>query len=165
MNSIKLAVSAHFSYRSFVLCASVCAGCFVAALAQAEGDYQSTDQWLLAKYDLNGDTRITEQEVSDKKQRLFTRMDTDKSGGVSVIEYEQMDIAKRQALLKARFNKLDENSDGSVSAAEYGSFMGMFRSIDSNGDGTLTAMEMGGAQVARTQATRCFLWLCVRGSL
>lgn len=133
--------------------------------AAADNDYQSADQWLLAKYDLNGDARITEQEVSDKKKRLFTRMDTDNDGGIDFDEYEQMDIAKRQALLWSRFNKLDDDRDGRVSATEYGSFLGMFRSIDSDGDGTLTAIEMGGQQMARTQVTRCFLWLCIRGSL
>jgi len=165
MKLIKLGVCSRPVLRTLALCTSVFVGGVYAAGVQAEGDYESTGQWLLAKYDLNGDARITEQEVSDKKQRLFTRMDTDSDGGINFDEYEQMDIIKRQALLHSRFNKLDEDHDGRVSAAEYGSFLGMFRSIDSDGDGTLTAIEMGGHQVARTQVTRCFLWLCVRGSL
>mgnify|MGYP000190879026 CR=1 FL=1 len=165
MTRITLGAGSGPVLRPLALCIGLLMGSVSAIAAEAESDYQSTDQWLLAKYDLNGDARITEKEVSDKKRRLFTRMDTDNDGGVNFDEYEQMDIAKRQALLLSRFNKLDDDRDGRVSAAEYGSFLGMFRSIDSDGDGTLTAMEMGGHQVSRTQVTRCFLWLCVRGSL
>jgi len=165
MTLIKLGRCSHSLFRTLALCLSVFIGSVSAVVVQADSDYQSTDQWLLAKYDLNGDSRITEQEVCDKKQRIFTRMDADSDGGVNFEEYEKMDAVKRQALLHSRFNKLDEDHDGRVSSAEYGSFLGMFRSIDSDGDGTLTAVEMGGNQVARTQVTRCFLWLCVRGSL
>ena len=136
--------------------------CFSAtAVAQSE----DAEPWLLAKYDLNGDATITQQEVTYKKQMLFNRMDTNQDGDVSFDEYESMDHAKRQALLKSRFSKLDEDHDGKVSQAEYASYLGMFSSIDVNGDGTLSKDEVGSTEKMEAKVTRCLLWLCVRTSL
>lgn len=126
---------------------------------------QSPGHWLLAKYDANGDARITQREVTDKKLNLFNRMDGDNNGGISFEEYERTDAAKRQALLKSRFVKLDTNHDGLVTQDEYSSYMGMFSSIDRNGDGTLTAQEIGVEQAAPTQVSHCLLWFCIRREL
>lgn len=138
----------------------------VAAVAlSAAGAYaeNSTDQnWLLVKYDSNGDARITQDEVALKKLNIFRHMDLDGDNGVSFKEYESMDGAKRQALLKSRFNKLDSDQDGRVSEAEYSSYMGMFASIDSNGDGTLTSDEMSVAERAEAFVSRCLWMFCLR---
>lgn len=131
---------------------------------QAQGK-QSQGHWLLAKYDANGDARITQREVTDKKLNLFERMDGDENGGISFDEYEHTDSSKRKALLKARFVKLDLNQDGLVTQDEYSSYLGMFTSIDRNGDGTLTANEIGVETAAPAQVAHCLLWFCVRREL
>ncbi len=120
--------------------------------------------WLLAKYDLNGDTQITQNEVVSKKRNIFKHMDSDNDGGINFQEYETMDITKREVLLKARFNKLDLDQDGRVTEEEYCDYMGLFASIDSDGDGTLTTSEIGTRQTQNT-TTRCLLWFCIRSEL
>ncbi len=123
-------------------------------------------QWLLSKYDLNGDTKITQDEVSHKRQAIFSYMDANGDGQISFKEYTTIDSLKRQTILKARFNKLDRDLDGEVTQAEYQSYSGQFNAIDSDGDGTLTSSELNKTrEVAKTRSTRCMLWFCVRTSL
>jgi Ca2+-binding EF-hand superfamily protein len=120
--------------------------------------------WLLAKYDLNGDERITQTEITSKKRNIFKHMDSDSDGGISFNEYESMDMTKRQTLLKSRFNKLDLDQDGRLTENEYCNYMGMFDSIDSDGNGELTSVEMG-VEKAENTSTHCLLWFCVRSEL
>ncbi len=129
--------------------------------ADDDFDYHGNN-WLLAKYDLNGDARITQDEITSKKLNIFRHMDNDGDGGVSFDEYENMDSAKRFALLKSRFAKLDSDHDGRVSEDEYCSYMGLFADIDSNGDGTLTSDEMNPQEEHEAQVTRCLWWFCLR---
>lgn len=125
---------------------------------QAAGDGKNAD-WLLAKYDLNGDAVISQEEITAKKLHIFRLMDLNTSGGVSFDEYEQIDAARRNMLLKARFNKLDQDKNGEVTEAEYGSFLGQFSSIDANGDGMLDSEEITPVE---SHETHCFYWLCLR---
>ena len=136
----------------------------VNSVAIADESISPQDNWLLAKYDLNGDSRITQNEITSKKRNIFKHMDDDNDGGVSFDEYENMDAAKRQALLRSRFNKLDVDQDGRLTEAEYTNFMGMFDSIDSDGDGTLTSLEMGVGDI-QSKDPVCLLWFCFRSSL
>ena len=126
---------------------------------------EESTPWILAKYDLNGDEKITQAEVSQKKQLLFSRMDANQDGDITFEEYQTTDQNRRAALLKARFSKLDDNHDGQVSEKEYASFMGMFNSFDSNGDGTLSEAEVGLQTDTEAQITRCLLWFCLRTDL
>lgn len=130
----------------------------VGALAQADGN-TGGNSWLLAKYDLNGDTVISQEEITAKKLDIFRLMDLNTSGGVSFDEYEQIDAARRNMLLKARFNKLDQDKNGEVTEAEYSSFLGQFSSIDANGDGMLDSQEI---MAKEEHETHCFYWFCLR---
>lgn len=135
------------------------------------------EAWLLAKYDVNGDSIISENEVAIKRQQLFSRMDLNTDGGVSFNEYESLDIAKRQTLLKARFNKLDLDKDGRLSGKEYSSYLGSFDRFDQNNDGNITAGEIDGGKPMVNQANAgsksagrgegqyCLAWFCVRTSI
>lgn len=138
------------------------------AVAQTE----EGDLWLLAKYDSDGDRAISMNEVSNKREKLFSFMDGDADGIVSFAEYRELDRKRRALLLKARFNKLDSDSDGELSNAEYSSYYGSFDRFDHDGDGLITASEMSGkAAQAQEDApresanTHCLLWFCVKTEL
>lgn len=129
-------------------------------------------RWLLAKYDANGDSVISADEISYKRERVFERMDADADGAVSLQEYQNLDARKREVLLQARFLKLDLDGDGRLTAQEYSSYLGSFDRLDSDGDGFISSSEMARSQAegaasrrqlaADQPETHCLLWLCVR---
>jgi len=152
MNMMKLMNS----FASLLLLATLSAN------AVSQSDEYAGNNWLLAKYDANGDAQITLEEIASKKLNIFQHMDLDSDGGVSFSEYETLDLAKRKALLKSRFIKLDSDRNGKVTQSEYSSYMGLFASIDSNGDGALTEEEINNGSKAEAYVSHCVLWFCFR---
>lgn len=59
-----------------------------AASVFADEGTSKNEQWLLAKYDVNGDNVISVDEISEKRQKLYAAMDLDADGGVTFGEYE-----------------------------------------------------------------------------
>jgi Ca2+-binding EF-hand superfamily protein len=126
---------------------------------------------LLAKYDVNGDSVISVNEIEDKRKRVFEAMDENVDGGVSFDEYENLDQRRREMILKARFQKLDLDADGILSAAEYSTYLGSFDRMDQNGDGRVSEREIKkltsdeGKEKSKLKAKNadaCLLWVCVR---
>ncbi len=130
---------------------------------------QVDGEWLLAKYDLNGDDLITQDEITLKKNSIFRQLDMNQDGTVSFDEYETMDSNRRHVLLKARFGKLDKDRNGIVDNSEYSAYMGSFNRIDVDGDGTLSSKEVTGAgsgtENTTEDNTHCFFWVCLRTRL
>lgn len=153
--------------RAIVVSGLVLASLAVPGLADEQGT--NNDLWLLAKYDVNGDQVISLDEVSGRRDRMFGHLDSDQDGLVTFTEYQSLDVRKRELVLKARFDKLDLNRDGEVSAEEYRSYLGSFDRFDRDGDGRISAADINHAPTATVAAsspnTRCLLWFCVRGSL
>lgn len=153
----------------FVLIVGALALAGFSSQSLAEPAKKAPDQWLLAKYDTNGDRVISLDEVTAKRAKLFGYMDDDEDGQVSFNEYQHLDIRKRQLLLRARFEKLDLDGDGELSSAEYGSYLGSFERFDRNGDGYISPEEMAGLPPTRDEAAEdqpyCLLWVCLRSSI
>jgi len=155
------------------LAGAVLAGCVLSGNVLADQEPKG-DLWLLAKYDENGDKVITVDEISEKRKQLFSRMDGDADGGVSFKEYLDLDVAKREMLLKARFNKLDLDQDGVLSGEEYCSYLGSFERFDQDGDGTITSEEITQEPTPKVDLKKeeaadddvhCLFWVCIRTEL
>ncbi|WYH48082.1 hypothetical protein WKW49_12920 [Teredinibacter turnerae] len=156
-----------------LLATVLCCGFMLSGKTIAAPGPVADDQWLLAKYDENGDNIITVDEISEKRKQIFERMDGDGTGDVSFGEYRQLDQAKREMLLKARFNKLDLDQDGVLSGEEYVSYLGSFERFDQNGDGSITSEEIaspgsgdrsGWLSKKVKEDVSCLLWFCVRAT-
>ncbi|WP_221627979.1 EF-hand domain-containing protein [Teredinibacter franksiae] len=158
------------------LAGAVLAGCILSGNVVAQPESSADDLWLLAKYDGNGDNLITVDEISDKRKQIYSRMDDNSDGGVSFEEYFKLDVAKREMLLKARFNKLDLDQDGNLSGDEYCSYLGSFERFDHNGDGNISTDEITSAPPEKKvnlskelkspeENVHCLFWVCIRTEL
>jgi Ca2+-binding EF-hand superfamily protein len=130
---------------------------------------QPTRDWLLARYDVNGDQIISVEEISQKRDKVFSSMDLNQDGAVSLDEFTQIDEIKRQPIITARFSKLDADQNGAVSQDEYRSYQGSFKQFDLDGNGKITTAEMDASPRTTpekpTAKPHCLLWVCVRGSI
>ena len=131
---------------------------------------KQTEQWLMAKYDTNGDSIISVDEISQKREKMFSHMDDNGDGQVSMQEYALLDAKKRALIVRARFSKLDANADGKLTDEEYIQYYGAFGAFDLDGNGKITSAEItsdtdaASTQVATSTEPKCFLWLCVRST-
>lgn len=141
----------------------------LAAETAAQPKVQSNSEWLLARYDVNGDQIISSEEISQKRDKVFGKMDLNQDGIVSMDEFIHIDELKRQPIITARFGKLDSDRDGVVSKAEYRNYLGSFKQFDQDGNGQITSAELDSSppieQAKPSAKTHCLLWVCVRGSI
>jgi Ca2+-binding EF-hand superfamily protein len=129
----------------------------------------SNRDWLLARYDVNGDQVISTEEISQKRDKVFAKMDLNHDGNVSVDEFTQVDLLKRQPIITARFSKLDADRDGTVSQDEYRNYLGSFKQFDHDGNGHITSAEIDSTRAVEpaksSGKTHCLLWVCVRSTI
>lgn len=131
-----------------------------AASAQAAPHEHSA---FIADYDLDKDGKVTAQEFQSVRAQRYAATDANKDGGVDETEYVEEYRARLEAQLAAsdesaerkeeqrarqirqahvRFDVLDKDKDGKISAAEYdASGQRAFAEQDGDGDGVITPGE------------------------
>ncbi len=140
-------------------------------VAQSTKAEVSPNNWLMAKYDENGDHVISLNEINKKRKSYYAVMDRDQDGLLSFSEYQKVDMLKRQSALAGQFKRLDLNKDGVVNSKEYSAYQGDFDRLDLNNDGQITSSEMQSKSLSNksilkeARATKCLLWFCIRGSV
>ena len=97
----------------------------------------------------NGDGQISAAEHAAGADKRFEMMDANKDGKVTAAEIDASHGAESAAWAKHKMSsadkikKLDSDSDGALTRAEYADgSQKMFRKLDVDGDGNLTADEM-----------------------
>jgi Ca2+-binding EF-hand superfamily protein len=89
--------------------------------------------------DHNGDGRLARTEWHASRE-LFTRLDRNRDGFLSVVEFSGNDDDDRED----RFADLDTNRDGRISRAEWHGSVAVFDALDANRDGVLVRQEAVG---------------------
>ena len=131
-------------------------GAGVLAVAAFADDHRPGDR-MVEKFDLNGDSAISLAEIESHKSQMFSDADIDGSGGITFDEFNafaEAEKARREAERRQRrFERLDANGDGTISADEHanvkpGRLERMFDLVDENNDGIITLEEREAAREA-----------------
>ncbi|TPI48955.1 acid-shock protein [Mesorhizobium sp. B2-9-1] len=113
---------------------------------------QTPDTSAAAKSDLSR-SGLTLAKFEARREKAFTRADTDNDGKVSLAEWTAFQTARKAKGDPAKsFARMDTSKDGFVDKAEPDAFLAKrFARLDKNSDGMLGADERPGHKTAPNQ--------------
>lgn len=106
----------------------------------------------LAAVDLNNDGAISQDEATEARRQMFSRLDRNADGQISI---EEMQSARNtvkataqmvDAMIVIRTRRMDADGNGALSMDEFIAKNPMFERIDRNGDGVASAEEIAEAR-------------------
>jgi Ca2+-binding EF-hand superfamily protein len=97
---------------------------------------------LFARYDTNKDGAITQDEIDQARTGTLSTYDTDKSGSLSLAEFQNLWLAQQHERMVRAFQFLDRDGDGQITKDEYlQPLANLVTDHDQNGDGKLTIAD------------------------
>lgn len=131
----------------------------IAAGGDRHGDHEAHHQARLDRmfdtFDINADGQITKAEIEAGREARFEASDTNGNGVLSEAEIrasvEKRAAARADRMVKKIMERADDNSDGSISLAEYKDRprhrgAKIMKRLDADGDGVITRAEAEAAK-------------------
>ena len=98
---------------------------------------------MIRLFDLNGDGKVTLEEINTDQARIFTALDVNDDKSMSVDEIRRRGRSLQIFRTTTLFDLLDANGDGKLSVAEVQApSKRWFKRYDANGDGVMEASEL-----------------------
>ena len=113
--------------------------------SMADSDHHGKGRFM-ALFDTNADDVVTMEEFKQAAAERYKLMDRDNSGAVTQEEFGTYLSEKRQMWKAKKFEKADADKDGNITQAEYLDYRQQeaqrrFQKMDSDGNGLLSAEE------------------------
>lgn len=109
-----------------------------------KGSYRSELNEQFARFDANGDGRITRSEFP-ADAALFDRFDANRDGAIT--RAEALKAMPDRASAERQMRGFDRNHDGVITRSEFPGNDNAFRQLDRNGDGIVSQADRGGKKV------------------
>ena len=101
-------------------------------------------QMFTARFDANGDGKISQDEINSLQADYFTNADADKNGSLSLEEFSTYWAEEKRQQMVRGFQNLDTDGDAAVTQAEFTAHMeNRVAMMDRNGDGFVTSDDFG----------------------
>ena len=98
---------------------------------------------IFEKFDLNEDGTVTKAEAEEASATRMTAADKNNDGQMSLEEFQTVWLEMTRPMMVDRFQDLDEDANGAVTAAEFDRPISkIFVYMDENGDGSITIAEL-----------------------
>jgi Ca2+-binding EF-hand superfamily protein len=95
-------------------------------------------QAMLDRYDANKDGKLTQDEIDQNRTAWLGEFDADKSGGLSLKEFEGLWLKEHRQQMVREFQRFDRDGDGVVTLDEYKQpLASVVADRDRNGDKSL----------------------------
>jgi hypothetical protein len=93
---------------------------------------------MMERYDANKDGNLSQEEIDTNRTQWHGEFDKDKSGDLSLVEFEALWLKARRETMVREYQEFDRDGDGKVTLDEYKSPLNMLvTQMDRNGDGVL----------------------------
>lgn len=136
---------------TMMIIATAIAGSSVAAYAASEikEHRHGKIEFIFEKKDVNKDGKLSKDELSGRWASKFEKLDGDKDGFITLAEAKEAHERMKKERLTNMMMRLDTDSNGEVSEAEYTAFtLEKFKKADKDGNGSLSMDEMADARHA-----------------
>jgi hypothetical protein len=93
---------------------------------------------MLERYDANKDGGLSQEEIDSNRTQWHGEFDADKTGDLTLAEFEALWLKARRDMLVREFQEFDRDGDGKLTLDEYKRPLAMLVTrMDQNGDGVL----------------------------
>jgi hypothetical protein len=111
---------------------------------------------LAERYDANNDGKVSQEEIDTNRTQWHGEFDRDKSGDLSLAEFEQLWLKARHEQMVREYQDFDRDGDSKVTAEEYKRPMtNTVATMDRNNDGVISQDDRrrrgGGGQPEQPQ--------------
>ncbi len=98
---------------------------------------------LAERYDANKDGKISQEEIDTIRGKLLVEFDADKSGNLSLAEFQNLWLKSNNQKMIRDFQRLDADANGQVTVDEYKApFARLVAEMDQNKDGAVATDEI-----------------------